>query len=273
MGKLQSLTLSPKEVLESYNHIVLTEDEMIEALLWAKRKKELELEKQALLEKEKANRQIASAKWDYDVIRTFMFHRAKEIFKYDWVIDENNSDSFDLMCNYFIGDEDGFLGLAKKMEIENADIKKGILFCGNFGTGKTDLMRLFTKNNRQTYYLRTTKKIAADFSNSDDKKIPAEYLEPFKNAINDASSMFQLISGLCIDEIGAEQVKNNYGNKSNVIGDLIEERYHSGYTGLLLHGTTNLSADELKEFYGERVTSRMRQIFNFIELPGTDRRK
>lgn len=246
---------------------------MIEALLWAKRKKEMELKKQALIEKELANRKKSAMAWDFDIIRTFMFNRAKEIFKYDFAIDDDNSDCFDLLCEYFISNEDGFMKRAGRMQIQNPSIHKGLLLAGNFGTGKTDLMKLFAKNNRQVYFMRTSKRIAVEFANSEDKKIPQEYLEPYKNPINDAATMYQAISGLCIDEIGAEGLKNNYGNKSNVIGDLIEERYQCQYVGSFLHGTTNLSADELKEFYGERVISRMRQIFNFIELPGNDRRK
>jgi len=259
--------------LETYNHIVLSEDEMIEALITAKRLKESAMQKFALVEKELANRRNVSMKWDFDIIQTFMVNRAKEIFKYPFIVDDDNSDCFNLLCRYFIGDEDGFQKQSARMQVQNAALSKGILLVGNFGTGKTGLMKLFQKNNRQVYFMRTAKKIAMDFSNSDDKKIPQEYLEPYKNALNDTATMFQAISGLCVDDIGTEEVKNNYGNKSNVIGDLIEERYHSKYTGLLFHATSNLSAEELKKYYGERVVSRMREIFNFIELPGNDRRK
>ncbi len=247
---------------------------MIAALIEGKIKKEKELQQQALREKELANRQAATRQWDFSVIQTFMGARSKEIFKYDFVIDENNEDVFNLLCYYFIGDEDGFLKQARKFEsLENPSINKGILLCGNFGTGKTDMMRLFQKNNRQVYYTRSAKNIANEFLRSKEKDIPSEYLEPFKLAINDPVTMFQPIAGLCIDDFGRESEKNNFGNKSNVIGDLIELRYADKWTGVFLHGTTNLSATELANHYGEAVVSRKRQIFNFIELPGDDRRK
>jgi len=68
--------------------------------------------------------------------------------------------------------------------------------------------------------------------------------------------------GMCIDDLGTEDIKNHYGNKKNVIGDLIELKYAKKTTGIYLHGTTNLTAEQLKDFYGSRVTSRMREIFN-----------
>lgn len=252
---------------------------MIQALIDAKIKKEKIIEEQKLIEKEKANRELASKKWNFDLMRTFAFNRAKKLFKYDFLIDDNNIDVFDLLCYYFVGDSEGFqkqvnlMNKTNDFEIEGASIEKGILLCGNFGSGKTDMMKVFQQNPRQVYYMRTARKVCDEFMSSKEKQIPREFIEPYKNAINDPSTLFQPLSGLCIDEIGAESEKNNFGNKSNVIGDLIELRYAEKFMGIFCHGTTNLSGPELKDFYGERVISRMRQVFNFIELPGNDRRK
>lgn len=274
--KHQSQPLSLKEVLESYNHIELSEDEITEAMIWAKRKKQDELRLIALHQKEMANRKQQQELWNFDLIRTFMSNRAKVLFKGEFEIDENNQLIFDLLSYYFIGDDYNFR--VKCYEI-NSDpdifysVMKGILLCGNFGTGKTWMMKLFQKNARQTFWIRTSKEIAQAYLNSEDKKIPEEYTTLFKNPINDEAVFYQPVSGLCIDDLGAESKKNNFGNIMNVVGDVIEERYHKQFTGVFLHATTNLSAEELKNFYGERVTSRMREIFNFIELPGSDRRK
>ena len=251
---------------------------MIYALIEAKVKKEKIIKEQELKEKEKANRELASKKWNYDLMRTFAFNRAKRIFKYEYVVDESNEDVFNLLSYYFCGDKEGFdkqVSIMNRsgMVIEGASIDKGILLCGNFGTGKTDMMKMFQQNPRQVFYMRTARRICDDFMKSPDKQISREYIEPYQNAINDPATLFQPLSGLCIDEIGAESEKNNFGNKANVIGDLIELKYAEKFTGVFFHGTTNLGGKELRDFYGERVTSRMRQIFNFIELPGNDRRK
>jgi DNA replication protein DnaC len=281
ISKAQLQPLSLKEVLESYNHITLTDDEMIEAIIGAKIKKEEELRLLALRERERANREMQSKLWDNTVIKSFMLKRAEEIFDGKFILDEQNEKFFEILCYYFTGDNE-FIKIAAENEIENPSLSKGLLIAGNFGTGKTWMMKLFSKNARQTYWMRSAKEIAQGYLNSgkkradgsfEDKKIPIEYIELFKNAVNDAAVFYQPLSGLCIDDLGSESKKNNFGNVMNVVGDLIEERYYNKNYGLYLHATTNLSSIELKDFYGERVVSRMREIFNFIELPGTDRRK
>lgn len=272
LQKAQKLVLSPTEILESYKHIPLTDDEITEAIIWAKRKKEKELYEESLRQRIAANRELSQKQWDFDMIKTFMVNRAKKLFDGKFEIDTHNEDFFNLLCYYFI-DDNKFLGLAKEMGEDNPSLTKGLLIPGNFGTGKTWFMKLFQQNTKQTFYIRPAKDIAQAYLDSKDRSIPEEYLEPFKNPLNDSSVFFQSISGLCIDDLGSENKKNNYGNVMNVIGDLIEIRYDRKYTGVLLHGTTNMSADELRNFYGERVTSRMREIFNFVSLPGNDRRK
>ncbi len=241
-------------------------------MIWGKRRKEERAKELALFERNEFLRKEKYNNWTFDIIRGFMFNRAKMLFDKDFIIDESNEPVFDLLCWYFMGSET-FCKEANKLEVQNPSLDKGICLAGNFGTGKTWLFRIFQKNKRQTYYVRSAKDVAQEYLNSSDKKIPEEYLVPFKNPINDAAVFCQAVSGLCIDDLGAENVKNNFGNVVNVIGDLIEHRYAKGFTGIFLHASTNLSSEELKKFYGERVTSRMREIFNFIELPGNDRRK
>ena len=194
----------------------------------------------------------------------------------EFVLDKDNSAVFDLLCYYFIGDENNFIINADKLGVKNPSLKKGILMPGVYGCGKTMMMRLFNKNARQCFIIRRAKDIAEEYSYSKEKKISDEYVYLFDNAAAGLSSndvFNQKYSGLCIDEVGGEEVKNNYGNKANVIGDLIEQRYSMGFTGVYLHGTTNLTAKQLESHYGGRVASRMREIFNFIQLPGGDRRK
>jgi DNA replication protein DnaC len=214
-----------------------------------------------------------SNKMSFDIIRTFMAARAVEITRKELVLDDDNSDVFDLLCYYFIDDEEGFLKKCRLLEVNNPDIKKGILLAGNVGTGKTYLMDLFRKNQRQVYFTRDSKKIVNDFMAAKDDEIPEEYLKPFMLRINDPQTLYQPCAGMCIDDLGKETMKNKYGNKMNVIGDLIEERYSAGYTGVFLHATTNLSVPELTDHYGERVVSRISETFNMIVLEGNDRRR
>jgi DNA replication protein DnaC len=50
-----------------------------------------------------------------------------------------------------------------------------------------------------------------------------------------------------------------------VMGEILLSRYdHYINNHMLTHATTNLSASELESFYGNRVRSRMREMFNLI---------
>jgi len=267
--------LSLAEVLESYKNIELTEEEMMEAVLVAKQKKEKLIHEAELIMREDQNRRLLTeTRFSYEQTKGLMLYRAEQLFSKRFVLDADNSPVFEMLCYYFSRDEK-FIELAENYGVELPTMKKGILLAGNFGVGKSWIMKLFQKNQRQVYYIRYAKEIANEYSLKGEKHKDAEdSLEnKFKNPMNDSSVFYHKHSGLCIDDLGTEDIKAHYSNKKNVIGDLIEIRYAKGNTGIFLHASTNLSSSELKEFYGPRVASRMREIFNFIELAGEDRRR
>lgn len=239
-------------------------------MIWRKRKKEDELRIQALKEKEDQNRKRLTATTSYDIVRSLMLYRMGNKFD-GFNLDDSNSVLFEVLCRYF-GNDLMFNSLASSMGVDAPSLDKGIFLAGNFGVGKTWFMRLFQQNQRQVFKIKNCKEIADEFMELGEDKMD-EYISLQKNAVNDSSAFFQPHTGFCLDDIGTEDVKSHYGNKKNVIGDIIEKRYEKKTTGIYLHATTNLTAEQLKEFYGGRVISRMRQIFNFIELKGTDRRK
>ena len=67
---------------------------------------------------------------------------------------------------------------------------------------------------------------------------------------------------------------HDFGKDCNVMGEILLSRYdlflsHKTKT----HATTNLNAKELEERYGNRVRSRMRQLFNLIAFDKSSRDK
>lgn len=270
--ELSKKPLALQEVLESYKHIELTDDETMEAIIWRKQKKEQEIQQKRVLEIEAENRKMFTQfRWTYDQTKAFAKWRASQIFDKEFIIDQSNSVIFELLCYYFSQDE-RFVSLADQAELNNVSLNKGILLCGSYGSGKTWMMKLFQKNQRHCFMIRNAKELADLYEKSGEVAIE-EYLKPVKNAINDTAVFYQPFLGLCIDDIGTDSTKVNFGNRKNVIGDIIEKRYAAGHTGVGFHCTTNLTAKAIEEFYGGRVSSRMREIFNIIELTGEDRRK
>lgn len=260
-----------KEGLDEYKHIELTQDEIDEAMLVAKMRKDAILHERRRDEIEAENRKRFKDPLAYAAIRQYMTTRADLIFKRQFTIDEYNKEVFELLCLYFANDPN-FITAAGEAGIDNPSLEKGILLSSSFGHGKTWMMKLFSANTRQVYQIVSAKKIANDYENYKEEGI-AEYMEPIKNAFDDKACFYQRYSGLCIDDFGAEGIKQNFGNKRNVVGDIIEHRYNKKFTGTLFHLTTNLTGDGIHKMYEGRVASRIREIFNIIELPGKDRRK
>ena len=278
MDANQTLPPEPTSLLASIP-VELTEDETIEALIRKKLEKLQTQEEKARLAQVEANRQrLTSSQWDAEQTKQFVFWRAAQMFAGKknpdgspkvLVFDKYNSLVFDLLCLYFSNDV-RFVSFATNMGIKKPSLDKGIALLGQFGTGKSLFMSLFAKNQRQVYRVCSVKDVADEFA---DKGEDSKYVNKMPNPLNDAGAFYQPYTGLCLDDLGTDDEKVHYGNRKNVVGDLIEKRYNKENTGVFLHCTSNLGPDEIKEFYGGRVLSRMYEIFNFIVLPGEDRRK
>lgn len=269
--------MSLQEVLDSFSHIELTEDEYRVALIEAKRKKEAVLKEKARKERAEENRRLLMARnWNFHQTKEYMLQRAKKmhedgVFENEFVLDEKNEHVFNLLCYYFSNDEH-FNILAHELKVSNPSLKKGILLAGNFGVGKTWLMSLFRKNNRQVYHVEHAKPIAKLFHANGEESVQRHY-NKIRNAIFDSTVLFQEHSGLCIEDIGREDIKNNYGNKTNVVGDIMEARYINKCMGIYFHATTNFTVKQLGEFYGDMLVDRFKEHLNLIELSGPSRRK
>lgn len=148
-------------------------------------------------------------------------------------------------------------------EKEDIDLKKGILLSGPIGCGKTSFMHLFQLLSLEQNQYKTiaTRKIAYQFQ---------------KEGYDIIHKYGGQLSPICLDDLGLEANIKFFGNECNTIAEILLQR-HENYTkfGTLTHATTNLNAQELEKTYGNRVRSRMREMFNLISFPESspDKRK
>lgn len=157
---------------------------------------------------------------------------------------------------YFIND-------VESCEKNGLDLQKGILLIGPVGCGKTSLMKVFNHlaNENLKYAVKPTRDITAEFV-QEGFIILTRYGKGKKN--------------LCFDDLGVEQSIKHFGNECNVMGEIILSRYeYLKSHHFVTHATTNLNANELEKIYGNRVRSRLREMFNVITFPSTspDKRK
>lgn len=194
-------------------------------------------------------------------------HLLKELSdNFQWKIDKYNEQPIEQIAYYFANDPrfksmgDGF------------DNAKGLLLYGPIGCGKTTLLKLLGHNPYNPFWVVSARKIADEFA-IHGHTIIARYsmLQP----VNKREWYNHSTIGLCIDDMGTEPNKKNYGNEVNVLADIILNRYDNAEGKGKTHITTNMSADNIKADYGARAVSRMREMFNMIEFPfdGPDRRK
>lgn len=157
---------------------------------------------------------------------------------------------------YAIRDEEN----CKKHQI---DPDKGILLTGPVGCGKTSLMTLikFFLPPEHGHVMKPAREVAFEF-NAHGHQIIQRHATP--------KTIF------CYDDLGVEQIMKHYGNDCNVMAEILLSRYdlfisHKTKT----HATTNLNAGELEKMYGNRVRSRMRELFNLIafDSKAVDKRK
>lgn len=150
----------------------------------------------------------------------------------------------------------------KEAEKRSLDLKKGILLSGPIGAGKSTIMALikyFFQPTKQ-YQIKSTRDIAFEFEN-EGYKVINRYS---KNPLN-LSYTSPVTNIFCFDDLGIEQPQKHFGNECNVMAEILLSRYDLFISkGIPTHLTTNLSASEIEEKYGNRIRSRMREMFNLV---------
>lgn len=249
--------------------VLLSQEEIDTALNQAKIAKLRVLEHQRKLEmREKA---ILDTKmpWETDKFREFIKWKA---LQQNFEIDGSNELLFEALICYFNFDKK-FESFQINSVGQSPDIHKGLFIFGSVGVGKTKIMGLFQQNKRLCYQTISCRKLVNEYV-----KIGYEVLEPLSNImypiVSNFDNFFQKEQGICLDDLGTESSDAvNFGNRKNVMEQLILDRYDNEVPFWHTHITSNLNPSMIRDRYGERVVSRMREMFNIIEIKGNDRRK
>lgn len=168
------------------------------------------------------------------------------------IVNDNNKKLITALC-FFISRDNRFeteLGFSRS---------KGLLIRGVSGLGKTHLVKCIESNGINPILILSMIEIA------DDIKQEGEYNIPNGN--------HRIIY---LDDVGTEEATiNHFGTKINYFKNFIETIYlrniEKGFDRLMI--STNNSFNEIEDKYGFRVRSRMKEMFNVIDVKGNDMRK
>lgn len=202
--------------------------------------------------------------YDYSKIVEWLLKVGTEHLGKNFEIPKNEKTIILSMLAWFLEDEI----LAKEM---NIDLKKGIMLSGPIGCGKTTLFQLMRKlpKGRKNFLMASTRQIVSEFMQSG-----YEILEKYSRGslYND----YRTPKNYCFDDLGSESASKYFGNDCNVMAEILLTRYDIfKEKGIITHLTTNLTAGEIELIYGNRLRSRMREMFNLFgydESSGDKRR-
>ncbi len=143
-------------------------------------------------------------------------------------------------------------------------IKRGLMFYGTTGTGKTFRLKIIQGRFNLKYY--TASELVRQFEA--DERLWYQAIRPLYPSFNDAKG-FDVI----IDDIGDEIQSMNYGKRAEVVRETIRERYDLfKQKGAKTFFSTNFDEQSIIDRYGDRSWSRLQEMCTLIKIDGKDRR-
>lgn len=191
---------------------------------------------------------------------SFLEKRGKELYGEKFKVFEEDYEIIFKLIVYFLNDKEN----AEKLDL---DLQKGILLTGPIGCGKTSLMNLmrFVPPPQRNHIMKPCRDVSFEF-------IQEGYEVIWRYSRMSFNSCHPKI--YCFDDLGTEQSLKYFGNECNVMGEVLLSRYDYFISQkMVTHLTTNLAASELENLYGNRIRSRLREMFNLLPLNSTDKRR
>ncbi|MGN6646849.1 MAG: ATPase [Cytophaga sp.] len=201
---------------------------------------------------------------DFETCIQFLNEKGRELYGNKFSIDPVDYEVIFKILVYTIKD-------VRNAEVHNINLSKGILLSGPVGCGKTALMRLINFINPKThkYLIKSCREVSYDFVTHGYEMLHKYTYQSFKT-----SKDMKVPQVWCFDDLGTENNLKYYGNECNVMAEILFSRYDLFVQrGMLTHITTNLNAQEIEDAYGNRIRSRMREMFNLISFNENSRDK
>jgi hypothetical protein len=207
--------------------------------------KQRELEKQEKEQKRIEQKEFWTANQMFKLLRwTSEVEEGKKL-----IMNDDTMPLIKALCYFFSEDE--------RFESElGYSLSKGIILRGVSGLGKTHIVKCLSKNGLHPTYVCSMIEIGKIVKDEGEFELPSGYSKYY------------------IDDVGSEESStvNHYGTRINWLKDFLETFYlrSKHYSKLIM--STNNNAQEIEQKYGFRVRSRVKDMFNVIDVTGKDLR-
>lgn len=198
--------------------------------------------------------------YSYHEIVSWLQTKGHELYGDHFKIMENDQYIIYKLIAYFLKDE-------AACHQYNINLNKGVLISGPVGCGKTSLMTLmkYLTPAEHKFILKPCRDISFEFI-QDGYDVIHRYSKGKQQQLDPKI--------YCFDDLGLENNLKYYGNECNVMAEILLSRYDLYISRRIqTHITTNLSASEIEAIYGNRVRSRMRELFNLIAFDNNTKDK
>jgi len=172
---------------------------------------------------------------------------------------------------YFSKDERFFEcdNLKKELSVPNFD--KGLLIIGNFGNGKTSIMKVFENIFKGI--------VGVGFKGYSANEVVTMFEKCSSDVDRDEFEKIMWRGTRYFDDLKTERIASNFG-KVNIFKEIIEERYNRKSKTYVtcnykkdFPDDLNAALDEFEDKYEGRVYDRIFEMFNIIEFKGKSFRK
>jgi len=201
-----------------------------------------------------------NASFDFTKYLSFIETKGKELFNPNFKVFAEDYEIIFQLLVYFLQD-------TANAQKYNISFRKGILLSGPVGCGKTSLMSLlrFLLPAESRYIMKSCREVNFEF-------IKDGYSVIEKYSRNSFNKDFP--KTYCFDDLGTEDNLKYFGNDCNAMAEILLSRYDLFVSRkMLTHLTSNLTGTEMEDYYGLRVRSRLREMFNLIAFDSNSKDK
>ncbi|PWV45786.1 ATPase [Chitinophaga sp. S165] len=200
--------------------------------------------------------------FDYHYMLQQVEEKGRDLYRHDFVIDDIDRPVVTKLIAYFL--RDGEVAAKEKL-----DLHKGLFLTGPVGCGKTSIIRILSNFSLPDHrpFIKSSQEISLEFTDLGTDVI----LKYSRRAFNPYRRMPHVH---CFDDLGFEPLVNYWGNKINLMAQILFTRYNLMHShGMITHIITRLNAAELGAIYGDLLRSRMREMFNVVAFQPDSRDK